>query len=262
MQRLPALRDPKVRDHMIHSMIGIQWPLMKQFLWLASIPTVLPSMLPQLERRFASDLQRKKPVYVPQIVGHFVVKYTPYRVKPFPLKAPHFSQCTVQSPKTSPHVSLSLCLWFTNLSGYHGNRSCVVVWVTLGEVCCVLAMMFEVVMVKESKGCGGCGTGGPLSQCPLTAAAIPLRHEFIRSETTHAIEKSLLAIISPYSLSLSLLPICPPPSLPIPSLPNFPLPFLSSLLFPPPPFSQVLERETELPVMREKRGRLIEQEED
>ena len=51
-------------------------------------------------------------------------------------------------------------------------------WVTLGEVCCVLTMMFEVVMVKESKGGGGCGTGGPLSQCPLTAAAIPLQHEF------------------------------------------------------------------------------------
>lgn len=35
--------------------------------------------------------------------------------------------------------------------------------VTLGEVCCVLAMMFEVVMVKESEGSGGCSAGGPLS---------------------------------------------------------------------------------------------------
>ena len=49
--------------------------------------------------------------------------------------------------------------------------------VTLGEVCCVLAMMFEVVMVKESEGSGGCSAGGPLSQCPLTAAAIPLQHK-------------------------------------------------------------------------------------
>lgn len=138
-------------------------------------------------------------------------------------------------------------------------------WVTLGEVCCVLAMMFEVVMVKESKGSGGCGTGGPLSQCPLTAAAIPLQHEFIRSETAHAIEENLLAIISSHSLSPSLLPLCPP-SLPLSLHPlslTFLLPFLSSLLlFLLPPFSQVLERETELPVMREKRGRLIEQEED
>ena len=145
-------------------------------------------------------------------------------------------------PKTSTHVSLSLCLWFTNLSGYHGNRSCVVVWVTLGEVCCVLAMMFEVVMVKESKGGGGCGTGGPLSQCPLTAAAIPLQHEFIRSETAHAIEKSLLAIISPYSLSPSLLPLCPPlllplcpPSLPLSLYPLYPLSL--TFLFPSYPLS-------------------------
>ena len=42
----------------------------------------------------------------------------------------------------------------------------------------MLAMMFEVVLVKESKGGGGCGAGGPLSQCLLTAAAIPLQHEF------------------------------------------------------------------------------------
>ena len=100
-------------------------------------------------------------------------------------------------------------------------------WVTLGEVCCVLAMMFEVVMVKESKGSGGCGTGGPLSQCPLTAAAIPLQHEFIRSETAHAIEENLLAIISSHSLSPSLLPLCPP-SLPLSLCPLSS--FLSSLL--------------------------------
>ena len=41
----------------------------------------------------------------------------------------------------------------------------------------MLAMMFEVVMVKESEDSGGCSAGGPLSQCPLTAAAIPLQHE-------------------------------------------------------------------------------------
>lgn len=65
---------------------------------------------------------------------------------------------------------------------------------------------------------------------------------FIRSETAHAIEKNLLAIISPHSLSPSLLPLCPP-SLPLslhplsltvllspPSLP------ILSPSFPPPPF--------------------------
>ena len=31
-------------------------------------------------------------------------------------------------------------------------------------------------MAKESNGSGGCRAGGPLSQCPLTAAAIPLLH--------------------------------------------------------------------------------------
>ena len=102
--RAETARPPRPKGQGSHDTQhdGIQWPLMKQFLWLASIPTVLPSMLPQLERRFASDLQRKNPVYVPQIVCHFVVKYTPYRVKPFPLKAPHFSQCTVQSPLRRP----------------------------------------------------------------------------------------------------------------------------------------------------------------
>ena len=62
----------------------------------------------------------------------------------------------------SSRVTLPLFV-VSNLSGYHGIRSCVVVWMTLGEVCCVLAMMLEVVMVKESKGGGGCGAGGPLS---------------------------------------------------------------------------------------------------
>ena len=92
-----------------------------------------------------------------------------------PFKAPHFSQCTVQSPQdVSSHVPHPL--WFSSLSGYHGNSGGVM-WVTLGEVCCVLAMMFEVVMVKESEDSGGCSAGGPLSQCPLTAAAIPLQHK-------------------------------------------------------------------------------------
>ena len=47
----------------------------------------------------------------------------------------------------SSRVTLPLFV-VSNLSGYHGIRSCVVVWMTLGEVCCVLAMMLEVVMVN------------------------------------------------------------------------------------------------------------------
>ena len=130
--------------------------------------------------------------------------------------------------------------------------------VTLGEVCCVLAMMFEVVMVKESEGSGGCSAGGPLSQCPLTAAAIPLQHKicvvawnlenFVRHHCSflHLFRPSFTPPLLLTSFTTSL------PSLPI--------------LSPPCPLSshspQVLERETGLPVMREKRGRRTEPEED
>ena len=94
---------------------------------------------------------------------------------------------------------------------------------------------------------------------PLTM--MQLTREFKRSETAHAIEKILAG--HPCHFSSFPLSFTPPPSLPLSLHPlslTFLLPFLSSLLLLP--FSQVLERETELPVMREKRGRHIEQEED
>ena len=66
--------------------------------------------------------------------------YTPhgvYALYPSHLKHLILVSAQCNPPKTSPHMSPTLCLWFSSLSGYHGNSGGVMWDDSWGGVLCV-----------------------------------------------------------------------------------------------------------------------------